>query len=132
MHRSVRQCLRNTQPTALHKVDIPDTDQTADPKTWKGSWKTISAPNELASLVCTANAKQYHQAYDTPLVTEPMRSFIGINADTQGSENLLQGTMPPANFARNTSYPLQYQYHANEGPLQYKHSYHIVQGNLTL
>jgi len=45
-HRAVRRCLRpQTIRTGLTRIDIP-TDKKADPKTWNGSWKTITEPEE--------------------------------------------------------------------------------------
>jgi len=88
----------------LQSVDVPaSVTQTPypegpDPKTWSGSWRTITDPEEMVAHVCAANVRQYHQAHSSPFCSEPLLSFLGYCADTQGSTNLAQGIVPPAHI----------------------------------
>jgi len=94
-HRAIRRCLRpSTIGSGLAKVDVPH-DRAADPKLWEGPWDTITEPNLMAEYVCCANAQQYHQAHETPFASEPLLSYIGINGDGPGAEDILQGITPP-------------------------------------
>jgi hypothetical protein len=82
------------------RVDIPaGTDQLypqgPDPKNWSEPWTTVTNPEEIARHVCTANTRQYHQATNTPFATEPLVSYIGPEANTLGTDNLLRRNMPP-------------------------------------
>jgi hypothetical protein len=94
-------CLNGTEGfTALNRIDIPNTPvqyspRTIDPKAWTGSWKTITAPEEIAQYVCQANANQYHQAQETPFGQEPLLSHFGHNANTKGAESFIKGIPLP-------------------------------------
>jgi len=65
--------LRGTSSGGLNKYDIPDPrapgneafGDPKDPKSCKGPWLTLTAPKEIAKLVCTMNVAQYHQAHNT-------------------------------------------------------------------
>jgi hypothetical protein len=93
-HQSIRRYLRPKETIGgLARVDVPS-DRNADPKTWTGPWESISDPEGIAIQVCQANAKQYHQACETPFATEPLLSYIGINGDGPGAEAILRGEQP--------------------------------------
>jgi hypothetical protein len=94
-HRAVRRCLRpQTTRTALTRIEVP-TDKNADPKTWNGLWKTITEPEEIATSVCHANTKQYHQACETTFASGPLLSYIGPSGAGPGAKDILKGKLPP-------------------------------------
>ncbi len=80
-HRRVRGCLKHTEDRSpLSSIDIPNRTQDTlmyngdEVKAWKGSWKTIQNPEEIAQHICQANVAQYHQAHDTPFGSKPLLS----------------------------------------------------------
>jgi hypothetical protein len=84
----------------LNSVDVPATSdkpypEGPDPKSWTGPWKTVSQPEEIANYVIAANARQYHQAHDTPFGSEAISSYFGYRADTAGADALVNGQLPP-------------------------------------
>jgi hypothetical protein len=96
-HRIVRQILRLvTLQTGLSRVDISDsTDQTVNPKTWEGSWRTLTNPDDIGKVVCMADPSQYNQACVTPFGAEPLLSYFGTNSNTPGADQLLAGEELP-------------------------------------
>jgi len=107
MHRKIGRALGKLGGTGLSRIDIPDasavTEGSGDPdnpKSWKGPWKSITNPVEIAREVCKVNAKQYHQAHTTPLGSGHIGQLFGRRGDTSASDTLLGGTLPedlPAN-----------------------------------
>jgi hypothetical protein len=89
----------------LQSVDIPASESSLpfpegpDPeKTWKGPWRSISDPEEMAAHICAANARQYHQSHSSPFCSEPLLSYFGYDAENQGSKHLVEGILPPAHI----------------------------------
>jgi hypothetical protein len=73
IHRSVGHTLKpRSNKGGLSIVDVPSysdkqkSTANADPVTWEGPRETISDPKQMAKHVCITNAKQYHQAYNSP------------------------------------------------------------------
>jgi hypothetical protein len=66
-----------------------------DPKTWTGPWTTLTDSSQIAQHVCAANRRQYNQAASTPFATEPLKSYIGQDASSEGSVAILSGITPP-------------------------------------
>jgi hypothetical protein len=94
--------LLHTQSTkGLGRVDIPDeaasstsTGNPNDPKTWKGPWKSVTNPMDLAKVVKEINRQQYHQAHNTPFGSGPLADQVGRRGDTLLAQQLLQGVLP--------------------------------------
>jgi hypothetical protein len=88
----------------LQSVDIPASESSLpfpegpDPKTWKGPWRPISDPEEMAAHICAANARQYHQSHSSPFCSEPLLSYFGYSAENPGSKHLVEGILPPAHI----------------------------------
>jgi len=84
----------------LQSVDIPASESSLpfpegpDPKTWKGPWRPISDPEEMAAHICAANARQYHQSHSSPFCSEPLLSYFGYSAENPGSKHLVEGILP--------------------------------------
>jgi hypothetical protein len=102
VHRKVRHALNPGHVIGgLKSVDIPASEETRsypigpDPKTWQGSWNTMTDPAPLATHVCSANAHQYHQAESSPFSIDPLLYYSGYRADTNGVDRLVSGTPPP-------------------------------------
>jgi hypothetical protein len=88
-HRNVRCSLTPILSKGrLKTVEVPNVSNTKgiDPKTWRGSWKTLSNPAEIAKQICAANTAQYHQANNTPFASEPLLSYFGHNANRPGAQ----------------------------------------------
>jgi hypothetical protein len=68
-------------------------DQTQ--KLWEGPWRTITEPEQLATHVASANARQYHQAINTPFGQEPLHTCFGYKGDAPGADSLISGQLPP-------------------------------------
>jgi hypothetical protein len=89
----------------LRRVDIPKTTHQEpypsgpDPKTWEGPWTSLNNPSEIATHVCSANARQYHQAHGTPCGVEPLASHLGYKADRVGAQTLIDGATLPQEIA---------------------------------
>ncbi len=84
MHSRINKALHpGDMYKSLQSVDIPASENSQpfpegpDPKTWKGPWRTVSDPEEMAAHVCTANAWPYHQAHSSPFCSEPLLSYFG-------------------------------------------------------
>jgi len=101
-HRIVRQILRPvTFLTRLSRVDIPDsTDPAMNPKTWEGSWRTLTNPDDIGKVVCIANTSQYNQACVTPFSVEPLLSYFGTDSNTPGVDQLMAGEELPLETTR--------------------------------
>jgi len=72
--------------SGLTRVDIPattDPGAIADPKTWKGPWRSVTDPEEIAMQVCAINTKQYNQAKDTIFASGYLARTIGMNLEGQ-------------------------------------------------
>ena len=85
----------------LSRIDVPDASAVSfnsgnpsDPKTWKGPWRSVTNPHEIAKVVCSINATQYHQAHATPFGSGPLAELIGCKEDTVTSADLLRGQLP--------------------------------------
>jgi hypothetical protein len=102
MHRKIRYTLRTgIERGGLSRVDVPTSSSPLpfpsrpDPKTWEGSWSTLTKPSDIAIHVCAANHRQYNQANTTLFGTEPLASHIGYKADTAGAEEIINGCSLP-------------------------------------
>ena len=102
MYRKLGRLLNKSKGSGLSRIDIPDaaavTATSGDPncpKTWKGPWKSVTNPREIAQEVCKINSAQYHQAHTTPFGSGPLADMIGRRGDTPTSQELLRGTLPP-------------------------------------
>ena len=102
MHMKIRSALNRTQGGGLSRIDIPDSSilfssegqslgDPNDPKTWKGSWLTVTDPERLEDEIIKMNVKQYHQAIDTPFGQEPLATLFGPDGTTDFVRELLQG-----------------------------------------
>ncbi len=95
MYRKIGHCLQpcSSNLGCLTNVNIP-ADSTAphpqgpNPKTWTGAWTTITNPEETARYVCATNTRQYNQSANTPVVMEPLATYVGHHADTSGADDL--------------------------------------------
>ncbi len=102
MHRKINRHLYPSHSAKpLSRVDIPASDIAApfpigpDPKEWTGPWKSITDPSIIASHVCAANHRQYHQAHDTPLGKDPLLSALGYLANTSISDDIISKSILP-------------------------------------
>jgi hypothetical protein len=102
MFYQIGRCLRPTHlnTSGLASILVPAGNiqpypMGPDPKTWEGSWTSITDPTLISQHVCSANTRQYNQAADTPFATEPLRSYIGHDASATGASSLLSGSLPP-------------------------------------
>jgi hypothetical protein len=73
MYWKISKVLNKHTGKGLSCIDVPDasagTATSGDsncPKTWKGSWRSVTNPQEIAQEVCKINTNQYHQAHCTP------------------------------------------------------------------
>jgi hypothetical protein len=101
MYRILSKMLNKNEGKGLRWIDVPDaaasTEGTGDPncpKTWKGPWKSVTNPTEIAKAVCRVNADQYHQAHLTPFSSGPVADIIGRGGDMPASVDLLRGHLP--------------------------------------
>ncbi len=72
-YRKIGGVLNKRRGKGLSRIDVPDARAATegsgdrdDSKHWKGPWKSVTNPVEIAQEVCKVNAKQYHQAHSTP------------------------------------------------------------------
>ncbi len=65
-----------------------------DPKIWKGTWVSVTSPEEIAKHICDMNIKQYNQDWATPFGSGPLAETLGRNGDTLAAEALLAGNLP--------------------------------------
>jgi hypothetical protein len=101
MYRILSKLLNKAEGKGLRQIDVPDAtasnEETGDPncpKTWKGPWKSVTNPTEIAKVVCKVNADQYHQAHITPFGSGSVADIIGRRGDTPASAELLRGHLP--------------------------------------
>ena len=64
------------------------------PKTWRGPWKTLTDPEQIARAICQVNIAQYNQAMLTPFGSGPLAEKLGRYADTSVADRLLLGEIP--------------------------------------
>ena len=106
MHRTIRSILKPGQGQGLLQVEVPDTDAVPpkgttfgnpkDGKTWKGPWKVIKEPNEMARRVAIDNIREYHQAHPTPFCNGILGQHLGQYADSKLADIILEGRdLPP-------------------------------------
>ncbi len=94
----------SSQTSGLARIDIPSchTDSPfpdgPDPKLWKGPWKSITNPVEIAKHVSAANRRQYGQVNETPFGSKPLLPIYGYNADTPDADRLLEGHLPSSSI----------------------------------
>jgi hypothetical protein len=69
-----------------------------DPKTWTGEWSPIFQPEMIAAHVCAANKRQYNQAMPTPFGSGILAEYVGLKADTEGAQLILEGILPPVSI----------------------------------
>jgi hypothetical protein len=48
----------------------------------------------MASHICSANTRQYHQASETPFGQELLKKFFGYRADTTGAKHSSMELLP--------------------------------------
>jgi hypothetical protein len=101
MFCKIGKTLNKIQGKGLSRIDVPDAsaanETSGDPnlqQTWRGPWKSVTNPTEIAKVVCQVNAEQYHQAHDTPFGSGPLAETFGRRGDTPSSGELLRGTLP--------------------------------------
>jgi hypothetical protein len=102
MYRKIGRALNKSRGGGLCGIDVPDARAATetsgdpnDPKTWKGPWRSVTNPVEIAELVCKINSSQYHQAHHTPYGSGPIAERFGRRGDTPASVDLLRGTISP-------------------------------------
>jgi len=80
----------------LHSADLPLTS-ISDPKTWKGPWRSVTDPEEIAKYVCMCiiNTRQYNQAQATPFGSGYLADTIGLNIEHPAAAHLLNGSFVP-------------------------------------
>jgi hypothetical protein len=78
----------------LHPADLPLTSL-PDPKTWKGPWRSVTDPEEIAKYVCIINTRQYNQAQATPFGSGYLADTIGLNIEQPAAAHLLNGSFVP-------------------------------------
>jgi len=84
-------------------MDIPSSSDQPnpigpDPKTWKGSWTSITQPDKIASNIYTTNCHQYSQAQETPFGSDTLIPLFGCKADQQAIHQLLNGPDPESSL----------------------------------
>jgi hypothetical protein len=92
--------VKNSKHTkkGLSHIDVPDTSaETATsgypncPTTWKGPWRSVTNPQEIAQEVCKINANQYHQAHCTPFGSGPVADMFGQRGNTRLAQLIYYG-----------------------------------------
>jgi len=74
----------------LHSPNIP-LSSIPDPKTWKGPWRSVTDPEEIAQYICVINTRQYNQAQHTPFGSGYLANIIGLNIEKPAAEQILNG-----------------------------------------
>jgi hypothetical protein len=85
MYRKIiSKILEKSAGKGLSHGDIPDATAECstcgdpnDPKNWKGPWRSVTNPTEIAREVCKINSQQYHQAHHTPFGSGPLADLFG-------------------------------------------------------
>lgn len=101
MYRKIGRALKKPMGGGLSRIDVPDARAAStsngdpeNPKQWKGPWRSVTNPREIAKEVCKINSAQYHQAHYTPFGSGPLADMIGRKGDTPTSQDLLRGQLP--------------------------------------
>jgi len=81
----------------LHLADLLPLTSLPDPKTWKGPWRSVTDPEEIAKYVCMCiiNTRQYNQAQATPFGSGYLADTIGLNIEHPAAAHLLNGSFVP-------------------------------------
>ena len=107
MHRLLGNTLKEEQGKGLTKLDVPD--ETAVPpkgvhwgdpkeaKKWRGPWRSITDPEEMAKYIAKVNIRNFHQAHPTPFCGgAELGRQLGKYSDTQVADAILGGEdLPP-------------------------------------
>jgi hypothetical protein len=83
----------------VHPLDLP-LSSLPDPKTWKGPWRSVTDPEEIAKYVCIMNMRQYNQATRAPFGSGYLADTIGLKIEKPAAEQVLNGTFTPASTAQ--------------------------------
>jgi hypothetical protein len=101
MYRKIGRTLNKVVGKGLSRIAVPDASAATassvdpnNPKTWKGPWRSVTHPQEIAKEVYKINSMQYHQAHNTPFGSGPVVDILGRRGDTTASDDLLRGTIP--------------------------------------
>jgi hypothetical protein len=101
MFRKIKRILKPEVKQGLSCVDVPDPSSgneshgdPSQPKTWSGPWRTLTRPNDIASVIKELNRAQYHQAHGTPFGSGPVAGVLGRRGDTTNANSLLAGSVP--------------------------------------
>jgi len=101
-YRKIANTLRPDKQLGLSSLDVPDNHcidrnygDPTQPKTWKGPWKTLTDPEQMAKAICQVIIAQYNQAMLTPFGSGPLADTLGRYADTKAADRLLLGDIPP-------------------------------------
>jgi len=102
MFKKIGITLKKNYGGGLSRIDVPDASAASivngdpnNPKQWKGPWRSVTSPREIALEVCKINSSQYHQAHYTPFGSGQLADQLGRRGDTPLSQDLLRGTIPP-------------------------------------
>ena len=109
MHQLLGNILKEDQGKGLTKLDVPDESAIpprgthwGDPmeaKKWKGPWRSITCPEEMAKYTAKVNIKNFHQAHSTPLCGgAELGKQLGTYADTPIADRILRGEDLPASI----------------------------------
>lgn len=101
MFRKIKRILKPEVKQGLSCVDVPDPSSgneshgdPSQPKTWSGLWRSVTRPNDIASVIKELNRAQYHQAHGTPFGSGPVAGVLGRRGDTTNANSLLAGSVP--------------------------------------
>jgi hypothetical protein len=100
MHRTLSNILKEEHGKGLTKLDVPDETVTppkgshwGDPKEakqWKGPWRSITDPEEMAKYIAKVNIKNFHQAHHTPFCGgAKLGQQLGSYSDTHVADKIL-------------------------------------------